>query len=47
VGDIVLHNVDSWVHTTEDMPFAALGMSFLNRVSMQRDGKTLTLKKRF
>jgi aspartyl protease family protein len=47
VGDIVMYNVDGWVNPTEDMPFALLGMSFLNRVSMQRDGKNLTLKKRF
>jgi aspartyl protease family protein len=47
VGDIVMHNVDGLVHPTQDMPFALLGMSFLNRVNMQRDGDTLTLKKRF
>jgi aspartyl protease family protein len=29
------------------MPIALLGMSFLNRMEMQRDGSTMTLKKRF
>lgn len=46
VGDIVLHNVDALVHQGE-MPFALLGMSFLNRVEMQRQGDTMTLKKRY
>ncbi len=46
VGDIVMHNVDGVVHSQE-MPFALLGMSFLNRTDMQREGDTLTLKKRF
>ena len=39
-------NVDAMVHSTE-MPFALLGMSFLNRMEMQRDGDTMTLKKRY
>jgi len=46
VGDIVLHNVDAAVHQ-QDMPFALLGMSFLNRMEMQRNGDTMTLKKRY
>ncbi len=46
VGDIVMHNVDGLVHQ-QDMPFALLGMSFLNRTDMQREGDRLTLKKRF
>lgn len=46
VGDIVIHNVDGVVHS-QDMPFALLGMSFLNRTDMQREGDTLTLRKRF
>jgi aspartyl protease family protein len=29
------------------MPVALLGMSFLNRMEMQRDGNTMTLRKRF
>lgn len=46
VGDITLHNVDALVHQN-DMPIALLGMSFLNRMEMQREGDTMTLKKRF
>jgi aspartyl protease family protein len=46
VGDVTVNNVDALIHQTE-MPFALLGMSFLNRMEMQRDGATMTLKKRF
>jgi aspartyl protease family protein len=46
VGDIVLHNVDGHVHS-QDKPYVLLGMSFLNQVSMQRDGDSLILKKSF
>jgi len=46
IGDITLYNVDALIHQTE-MPIALLGMSFLNRMEMQRDGSTMTLKKRF
>lgn len=46
IGDITLHNVEALIHQNE-MPMALLGMSFLNRMEMQRDGSTMTLKKRF
>lgn len=46
IGDTTLHNVDALIHQNE-MPVALLGMSFLNRMEMQRDGSTMTLKKRF
>ncbi len=46
VGEIVMNNVDALVHQ-QDMPFALLGMSFLNRMEMQRNGDTMTLKKRY
>lgn len=46
VGDITLHNVDALIHQT-DMPIALLGMSFLNRMEIQQDGGSMTLKKRF
>lgn len=46
VGEIVLNNVDALVHQ-QDMPIALLGMSFLNRMEMLRDGDTMTLKKRY
>jgi aspartyl protease family protein len=46
LGDITLHQVDVSVSETS-MPMALLGMSFLNRVEMKRDGDTMILKKRY
>jgi len=46
VGEIVLNNVDAIVHQ-QDLPAALLGMSFLNRMEMQRNGDTMTLRKRY
>ena len=46
VGDVTLNNVDATVHQ-HDLPFSLLGMSFLNRMEMQRSGDTMTLIKRF
>ena len=46
VGEILLNNVDATVHQ-HDLPVALLGMSFLNRMEMQRNGDTMTLKKRY
>ena len=46
VGDVTLHNVDALVHQN-DLPVALLGMSFSNRMEMQRDGGTMTLKKQY
>lgn len=46
VGEIVLNNVDALVHQ-HDLPIVLLGMSFLNRMEMQRDGDAMTLKKRY
>lgn len=46
VGDIVLSDVDALVHG-HDMPVALLGMSFLNRMEMRRDGQTMTLRRRY
>jgi len=47
VGDIVLHNVDALVHASLEMPAVLLGMSFLGRLDMRREGDTLTLTKRY
>ncbi|UCH47279.1 MAG: TIGR02281 family clan AA aspartic protease [Betaproteobacteria bacterium] len=47
VGDIVLHNVAGLVHSSMDLPVVLLGMSFLGRLDMQRNGDTLTLTKRY
>jgi len=46
IGDVTLRNVDAVILQTE-MPTALLGMSFLNRMEMLREGSTMTLKKRF
>lgn len=46
IGDITLHSVDAVV-MEHDMQPALLGMTFLNRMEMQRDGNTMTLKKRY
>jgi aspartyl protease family protein len=46
VGDIMLNEVDATVHEN-DLPITLLGMSFLNRMEMKRDGQTMTLKKRY
>ncbi len=47
VGDILLHNIDGAVLEGEGPPTALLGMSFLNRMQIQRDGKIMTLTQRF
>lgn len=46
VGGVTEHNVDALVHQT-NMPAILLGMSFLNRMDMQTEGSTMTLKKRY
>ena len=47
IGGIDLHNVDATVHVGAGLDMPLLGMSFLNRVQMQRDGGTMTLIQRF
>jgi aspartyl protease family protein len=46
VGDVTLHSIEGIVHGT-DMPIALLGMSFLNRMEMRRDGTVLQLRQRY
>ena len=46
VGDITVHGVDGLVHEN-DLPFVLLGMSFLGRMDMQREGGRLVLRKRY
>jgi len=46
IGDIELTNVDGMV-SEQGLSIALLGMSFLNRVEMQRDGHAMTLTRRF
>jgi aspartyl protease family protein len=47
IGGIELYGVDAMVHEGPGLDQALLGMSFLNRVNIQRDGPTLTLIQRF
>jgi aspartyl protease family protein len=47
IGEITLTNVDATVHEGDNLPVILLGMSFLNRVEMQRDGERMTLIRRF
>ena len=47
VGDITVNNVDAAVLEGNQMPFALLGMSFLNRMDMKRAGQTMVLIRRF
>jgi len=46
VGQIIINQVNATVQEN-NLPFALLGMSFLNRMEMKRDGSTMTLKKRY
>lgn len=46
IAGVTLHQVDALLHQN-DMPIALLGMSFLNRMEMQRDGGTMTLRQRY
>lgn len=47
VGDIVLHDIEGIVHEKLNMPMVLLGMSFLGRLDMRREGDMLTLSKRY
>ena len=47
VGDVTLYQVDGIVMEGKGMDVALLGMSFLNRMEMRRDGAQMTLVKRF
>jgi aspartyl protease family protein len=47
IGDITVNNVDASVVDGAGLNVILLGMSFLNRMQMRRDGETLTLVKRF
>lgn len=47
VGDIVLNMVDAAVIEGNSPPVALLGMSFLQRVEMARNGDSLVLTKRY
>jgi aspartyl protease family protein len=47
VGEVTVNNVDAVVMEGDKLPVALLGMSFLNRMDIRREGAILTLTKRF
>jgi len=47
VGGITLTNVDALVAEGDGLNMGLLGMSFLNRLEMKRDGDTMTLTRRY
>ena len=46
LGGITLLDVDASVHE-QDLPVVLLGMSFLNRMEIRRDGTSMTLTQRY
>lgn len=46
VGDVTLYNIEG-IAGGPPMPFVLLGMSFLNRMEMRRDGSTMVLTQRY
>jgi aspartyl protease family protein len=47
LGDVTIRNVEGAVHESGGLDVALLGMSFLNRTEMKREGTYLTLVKRY
>jgi len=47
LGDITLENIDGMVHENGALPIVLLGMSFLGKLEMRREGESLTLTKRY
>lgn len=47
VGELLVNNVDAVVMEGDSLPVALLGMSFLNRVDIRREGQIMTLTKRY
>ena len=47
LGGVTLTNVEGAVHEGSGLDIALLGMSFLNRTEMRREGPNLTLTKRY
>jgi aspartyl protease family protein len=47
VGGITAYNVEAVVAQAQGLDVALLGMSFLNRTEMRRDGAYMTLTKRY
>lgn len=47
LGDITLRDIDGVVHENSALPVVLLGMSFLGKLEMRREGNSLTLTKRY
>ena len=47
LGDITLRDIDGSVHESNALPLVLLGMSFLGKLEMRRDGERLTLTRRY
>jgi aspartyl protease family protein len=47
LGDITLRDIDGVVHENSALPMVLLGMSFLGKLEMRRDGDSLILAKRY
>ena len=47
VGDVAVDNVDAVIMEGNSLPIALLGMSFLNRMDISREGAMMTLTKRY
>jgi len=47
IGGITAYNVEAVVAEGSGLDVALLGMSFLNRTEMRRDGAYMTLTKRY
>jgi aspartyl protease family protein len=47
VGGVTLYGVDAVVMEGDGLALPLLGMSFLNRMDMKREGSVLTLTKRY
>lgn len=47
VGEITVHMVDAAILDDANLPYALLGMSFLSRTNMNREGEQLTLIQRY
>jgi len=45
LGDITLRDIDGMVHENGALPVVLLGMSFLGKLEMRREGNSLTLTK--
>jgi len=47
VGDVTVNNVDAVVMEGNSPAIGLLGMSFLNRMDIRREGEIMTLTKRY